>query len=82
MPHEPIRTTVIGSYPLPGWLELFAAHADETGPDDREEAVRDAVTAVGLDAAAIAAAIGYAVDQPAGVDVNEIIVRPTASVLG
>ena len=45
MPHEPIRTTVIGSYPLPGWLELFAAHADETGPDDREEAVRDAVTA-------------------------------------
>jgi 5-methyltetrahydropteroyltriglutamate--homocysteine methyltransferase len=45
MPHEPIRTTVIGSYPFPGWLELFAQHADEAGPDDREEAVRDAVTA-------------------------------------
>src|SRR3954468_17272825 len=44
MPHEPIRTTVIGSYPFPGWLELFAAHSDEAGPDDREEAVRDAVT--------------------------------------
>src|SRR3954463_923038 len=44
MPHEPIRTTVIGSYPFPGWLELFAAHADEAGSDDREEAVRDAVT--------------------------------------
>ena len=45
MPHEPIRTTVIGSYPFPGWLELFAAHSHETGSDDREEAVRDAVTA-------------------------------------
>ena len=45
MPHEPIRTTVIGSYPFPGWLELFAQHADEAGPDDREEAVRDAATA-------------------------------------
>jgi 5-methyltetrahydropteroyltriglutamate--homocysteine methyltransferase len=45
MPHEPIRTTVIGSYPFPGWLELFAQHADEAGSEDREEAVRDAVTA-------------------------------------
>jgi 5-methyltetrahydropteroyltriglutamate--homocysteine methyltransferase len=45
MPHEPIRTTVIGSYPFPGWLELFGQHANETGTDDREEAVRDAVTA-------------------------------------
>ncbi|MFL5936244.1 MAG: methionine synthase [Gaiellaceae bacterium] len=44
MPHEPIRTTVIGSYPFPGWLELFAAHSVEAGSDDREEAVRDAVT--------------------------------------
>ena len=45
MPHEPIRTTVVGSYPFPGWVELFAAHAAEVGEDDREEAVRDAVTA-------------------------------------
>jgi 5-methyltetrahydropteroyltriglutamate--homocysteine methyltransferase len=43
MPHEPIRTTVVGSYPFPGWLELFAANADEAGPQDREEAARDAV---------------------------------------
>lgn len=27
---------------------------------------------------AIASAIGYAIEQPAGVDVNEIVVRPTA----
>jgi 5-methyltetrahydropteroyltriglutamate--homocysteine methyltransferase len=43
MPHEPIRTTVVGSYPFPGWLELAGGHLDELGPDDREEAIRDAV---------------------------------------
>jgi 5-methyltetrahydropteroyltriglutamate--homocysteine methyltransferase len=43
VPHEPIRTTVVGSYPFPGWLELAGAHLDELGPDDREEATRDAV---------------------------------------
>ena len=45
MPHEPIRTTVVGSYPFPGWLELAGAHVDELGSDDREEAIRDAVWA-------------------------------------
>jgi 5-methyltetrahydropteroyltriglutamate--homocysteine methyltransferase len=45
VPHEPIRTTVVGSYPFPGWLELAGAHLDELGPDDREEAVCDAVWA-------------------------------------
>jgi 5-methyltetrahydropteroyltriglutamate--homocysteine methyltransferase len=45
VPHEPIRTTVVGSYPFPGWLELAGAHLAELGPDDREEATRDAVWA-------------------------------------
>ena len=45
MPHEPVRTTVIGSYPFPGWLELVAEHIDDFGPDDLEEATRDAVSA-------------------------------------
>jgi 5-methyltetrahydropteroyltriglutamate--homocysteine methyltransferase len=45
VPHDPIRTTVVGSYPFPGWLELAGAHLDELGPDDREEAIRDAVWA-------------------------------------
>jgi 5-methyltetrahydropteroyltriglutamate--homocysteine methyltransferase len=45
VPHEAIRTTVIGSYPFPGWLELAGARLDELGPDDREEAIRDAVWA-------------------------------------
>ena len=48
MPHEPVRTTVVGSYPFPGWLELAGDHLDEFGGDDREEAIRDAVwSAVG-----------------------------------
>jgi 5-methyltetrahydropteroyltriglutamate--homocysteine methyltransferase len=45
VPHEPIRTTVVGSYPFPGWLELAGQHLSELGPDDREEAIRDAVWA-------------------------------------
>ena len=45
VPHEPISTTLVGSYPFPGCLELAGAHLDELGPDDREEAIRDAVWA-------------------------------------
>jgi 5-methyltetrahydropteroyltriglutamate--homocysteine methyltransferase len=45
VPHEPVRTTVVGSYPFPGWLELAGEHLAELGPDDREEAIRDAVWA-------------------------------------
>jgi 5-methyltetrahydropteroyltriglutamate--homocysteine methyltransferase len=44
MPHEPILTSVIGSYPLPGWAEHALAHADALGPDDLAELRRDAVT--------------------------------------
>jgi 5-methyltetrahydropteroyltriglutamate--homocysteine methyltransferase len=40
---QPLRTTVVGSYPLPGWLELASAHLDELGRDDLEELVEDAV---------------------------------------
>ncbi|WP_274536240.1 SDR family oxidoreductase [Streptomyces sp. MJM1172] len=42
------------------------------------EAMR-ACRAVALPASAIAGAIAYAVAQPAGADVNEIVVRPAAS---
>lgn len=41
----PIRTTVIGSYPFPGWLEYASAHLQEFGPVDVEEMVEDAVIA-------------------------------------
>jgi 5-methyltetrahydropteroyltriglutamate--homocysteine methyltransferase len=49
VPHEPLRTTVIGSYPFPGWLELCGLHRDELGPDDLDEALRDAVAAAVAD---------------------------------
>lgn len=42
-PH-PLRTTVIGSYPFPGWLEFAATHLDQFGPADIHEAQDDAVT--------------------------------------
>lgn len=44
MREQPLRTTVIGSYPLPGWLEFAAAHLDRFGSDDLREMQEDAVT--------------------------------------
>jgi 5-methyltetrahydropteroyltriglutamate--homocysteine methyltransferase len=50
VPHEPILTTVVGSYPLPGWLELVSAQpAGALGPADLEEAIEDAVLAAVAD---------------------------------
>jgi 5-methyltetrahydropteroyltriglutamate--homocysteine methyltransferase len=40
-----MRTTVIGSYPFPGWLEFASQHLDRFGPDDLREMQDDAVTA-------------------------------------
>jgi 5-methyltetrahydropteroyltriglutamate--homocysteine methyltransferase len=39
----PLRTTVVGSYPFPGWLEFAAQHLDQFGPDDLTELQDDAV---------------------------------------
>src|SRR5688500_10464738 len=41
----PIRTTVIGSYPFPGWLEFAVRNLHEFGNADREEMIEDAVIA-------------------------------------
>lgn len=41
----PLRTTVIGSYPFPGWLEFACQHLDQFGDSDREELQEDAVIA-------------------------------------
>lgn len=43
--NPPLRTTVVGSYPFPGWLEFACRHLDQFGPADREELIDDAVTA-------------------------------------
>jgi 5-methyltetrahydropteroyltriglutamate--homocysteine methyltransferase len=40
---RPLRTTVVGSYPFPGWLEHTRAHLDDFGADDLVELVDDAV---------------------------------------
>jgi 5-methyltetrahydropteroyltriglutamate--homocysteine methyltransferase len=38
-----LRTTVIGSYPFPGWLEFASSHLDAFGTDDLSEMLDDAV---------------------------------------
>jgi len=45
MKTQPLRTTVIGSYPFPGWLEFATGHLDQLGPSDIAEMQDDAVTA-------------------------------------
>lgn len=45
MKERPLRTTVIGSYPFPGWLEFACQHLDRFGAADRVELQEDAVVA-------------------------------------
>ena len=49
---RPLRTTVIGSYPLPGWLTFASEHLDQFGADDVTELQEDAVIAAVHDQAA------------------------------
>jgi NADP-dependent 3-hydroxy acid dehydrogenase YdfG len=67
-----IRVTVVS----PGVVE------SELADTISDEATRDFVKAyrrVAIQPDAIARAIGYAIEQPDDVDVNELVVRPTAS---
>jgi len=45
MQPRPLRTTVIGSYPFPGWLEFASGRLEHFGPADVAEMQDDAVTA-------------------------------------
>jgi len=45
MKERPLRTTVIGSYPFPSWLEFACAHLAEFGANDIAEMQDDAVIA-------------------------------------
>ena len=42
---SPIRTTVVGSYPFPGWLEFSSRNLNQFGAADIEEMIEDAVIA-------------------------------------
>jgi len=44
MKEQPLRTTVIGSYPFPAWLEFTSWNLDKFGDADRAELIDDAVT--------------------------------------
>lgn len=44
MNSSPLRTSVIGSYPFPGWLEFACQHLDQFGTADRVELIDDAVS--------------------------------------
>lgn len=43
MQEQPLRTTVIGSYPFPSWLEYARQHLDAFGVDELKEMQEDAV---------------------------------------
>jgi 5-methyltetrahydropteroyltriglutamate--homocysteine methyltransferase len=45
MKNIPIRTTVVGSYPFPGWLEFASQNLNKFGAADIEEMIEDAVIA-------------------------------------
>lgn len=45
MKDKPLRTSVIGSYPFPGWLEFASQHLDRFGSADIAEMQEDAVIA-------------------------------------
>ncbi|GMN14997.1 SDR family oxidoreductase [Altererythrobacter sp. MTPC7] len=70
--HDDIRTTIIS----PGVVET------ELGNDITDPQIASALTTwreKSLTPDAIARAIRYALEQPEGVDINEVIVRPTAA---
>jgi NADP-dependent 3-hydroxy acid dehydrogenase YdfG len=69
--HATIRTTVIS----PGAIdsELKMGSGDKASRDFVLDFYKRAIPA-----SAIACAVAYAMEQPADVDVNEIVIRPTA----
>jgi NADP-dependent 3-hydroxy acid dehydrogenase YdfG len=66
-----VRVTIVS----PGFT--LSELADQGGEADTQAAVRAATQQMGIPASAIADGIAYAIAQPANVDVNELIIRPT-----
>src|SRR5687768_11279148 len=53
MKEQPLRTTVIGSYPFPSWLEFASQNLEQFGKDDLAELQEDAVIAAVHDQLAV-----------------------------
>jgi 5-methyltetrahydropteroyltriglutamate--homocysteine methyltransferase len=69
MNERPLRTTVVGSYPRPGWLEFATEHLDQFGESDKEELQEDAVIAAVHDQ--VAAGLDVITDgEPTRLDFN------------
>ncbi|AQW47331.1 short-chain dehydrogenase/reductase SDR [Streptomyces hygroscopicus] len=69
---ESLRVTTVS----PGFTETELAHSI-TDPDTKSQ-IQDSMAKIAMPPDAIARAIAFAIEQPAGVDVGEIVVRPTA----
>ncbi|HEX2099949.1 MAG TPA: SDR family NAD(P)-dependent oxidoreductase, partial [Candidatus Synoicihabitans sp.] len=69
-----IRTTIIS----PGAVK--SELADTISDAETAKNIRE-FTAIAIDADAVARAIAFAVEQPKDVDINEIVLRPTAQAL-
>jgi NADP-dependent 3-hydroxy acid dehydrogenase YdfG len=69
---EKLRVTIIS----PGFVRTDFAES-MTSPEMKAQ-IRDSMDKMGISPDAIARAIVFAIEQPADVDVGEIIVRPTA----
>ncbi|WP_372746622.1 SDR family oxidoreductase [Lutibacter sp.] len=65
-----IRTTILS----PGLIdsELQLGSSDEATSQFVQQVYKDAIPAI-----SIAKAVAYAIDQPADVDINELVIRPT-----
>ncbi|KJE97955.1 short-chain dehydrogenase [Capsaspora owczarzaki ATCC 30864] len=72
--NQDVRVTVVS----PGVVESELAH---TTTDENTKVALSKLREVALTPDAIARAIAYAIEQPADVAVNEIIVRPTAATI-
>ncbi|RKN29969.1 SDR family oxidoreductase [Micromonospora musae] len=70
--NQDVRVTVVS----PGYTQ--SELTDHGGDPQVRAAVRAAAEQLAIPAAAVADGIGYAIAQPRNVDVNELVVRPTA----
>ncbi len=72
---EKLRVTVIIS---PGFVTRTNFAEGVPDPELRAQMLEASRDKMAMPPAAVAGAIAYAIEQPAGVDVGEIVIRPTA----